>query len=69
MLGPGLLATFSLTSAYVLANFRPGVSLLKSKREILLVDSLYTEAIEAVKSQAALWASSPQLIWILSDII
>jgi hypothetical protein len=34
----------------------------------LLVESLYTKAIEAVKSQAALSASSPKLIWILGEI-
>jgi hypothetical protein len=34
----------------------------------LLVDSLYAEALEAVKSRAALSASSSELISILGDI-
>jgi hypothetical protein len=37
--------------------FRLGRSLLRSEHVILLVHSLYTEAIEAVKSRAALSAS------------
>jgi hypothetical protein len=47
---------------------RPGTSLLWSKSVILLVDSLYAEAIEAVKTRAALLASSSELIWILGEI-
>jgi hypothetical protein len=47
---------------------RPGRSLLRSERVIFLVDSLYAEAIETVKSQAALSASSHELIWILCEI-
>jgi hypothetical protein len=47
---------------------RPGRLLLRSKSVILLVDSLYAEAIEAVKSRATLWASSPKLIWIPGEI-
>jgi hypothetical protein len=47
---------------------RPGVSLLRSESVILHVDSLYVEAIEAVKSWAALSDSSPKLIWILGEI-
>jgi hypothetical protein len=39
-----------------------------SERVILLVDSLYAEAIEAVKLRAALSASTPELISILGDI-
>jgi hypothetical protein len=35
---------------------------------ILLVDSLYAEAIEAVKARTALSASTPELISILGDI-
>jgi hypothetical protein len=67
MLVPGSLATVSLTSADVLADFPdPGMSLLRSESIILLVDSLYVEAIEAVKPRAALSASSSELIWILS---
>jgi hypothetical protein len=51
MLDPGLLATVSLISVYV-----------------LLVDSLYAEAIEAEKARPALPASSSELIWILGKI-
>jgi hypothetical protein len=47
---------------------RPGTSLLRSKSVILLVDSLYAEAIEAVGSRAALFSSSSELIWILGEI-
>jgi hypothetical protein len=47
---------------------RPGTSLLRSESVIFLVDSLYGEAIEAVKSRAALSASSFGLIWIPSKI-
>jgi hypothetical protein len=57
MLDPGLIATVVLTSAYVLANFL-GIYLLRSEGVILLVDSLYAEAIETVKPRAALFASS-----------
>jgi hypothetical protein len=48
---------------------RPGRSLLRFKSVILLVDSLYTKAIEAVKSQAALSASSPELVWIRGEAL
>jgi hypothetical protein len=48
--------------------FRLGRSLLRSEHVILFVDSLYSEAIEAVKSCPALLASSPELIWILGEI-
>jgi hypothetical protein len=44
------------------------MSLLKSESVILLVDSLYAEATETVKSRVALLASSSELIWILGDI-
>ena len=44
------------------------MSLSRSESVILLVDSLYAEAIEAVKSRAALSASSSELIWILGEI-
>jgi hypothetical protein len=43
-------------------------SLLRSESVILLVDSLYAEAIDAVKLWAPLSASSPKLIWILGEI-
>jgi hypothetical protein len=41
---------------------RPGRRLLRSESVILLVDSLNAEVIEAVKSRAALSASSPSLL-------
>jgi hypothetical protein len=47
---------------------RPGISLLVSEYVTLLVASLYPEAIKAVKSHAALSASTPELISILGDI-
>jgi hypothetical protein len=45
---------------------KPGRSLFRSERVILLVANLYAEAIEAVKSRAALSASSPELISVLA---
>jgi hypothetical protein len=48
---------------------KPGRSLLRSKSVILLVDSLYDEEKEAVKSRAALSASTSDVILILRDII
>jgi hypothetical protein len=39
-----------------------------SESVTLLVASLYAEAIDAVKSRAALSASTPELISILGDI-
>jgi hypothetical protein len=45
----------------------PGRSLFKSETVILLVESLYAEAIEAANSRAGLSASTPELIWILGD--
>jgi hypothetical protein len=62
MLDLGLFATVSLTFAYVLANFSDQVCLLMPERVILLVAILCAEAIEAVKSRAALSASSSELI-------
>jgi hypothetical protein len=47
---------------------RPARSLLRSESAVLLVDSLYAEAIEAIKSLTDLSASSPELIWILGEI-
>jgi hypothetical protein len=49
-------------------NSNPGLSLFRVESLILLVDSLYAEATEAVKLHAALSASSPELMSILSDI-
>jgi hypothetical protein len=48
---------------------KPGRSLLKSESVMLLVESMYAEAIGAGKSRAALSAFSPELIWILGVII
>jgi hypothetical protein len=39
-----------------------------SKSVILLVDSLYAEAIEAVKSRAASSASTPESVSLIGDI-
>jgi hypothetical protein len=47
---------------------RPGISLFMSASVTILVVSLCAEAVEAVKSRAALSASSPKLISILDDI-
>jgi hypothetical protein len=47
---------------------RPGRSLLRSDSVILLVDSLYAEAIEAVNSWATLSPPSPELISIVGAI-
>jgi hypothetical protein len=47
---------------------RPGISLFMSESVTLLVASLYAKSIEAVKSRAALSASTPELISILGDI-
>jgi hypothetical protein len=58
-----------LTSDYVLSRLsRPDWSLFRSEGVILLVDSLYAEAVEAVKARAALSASSFKLTWILGEI-
>jgi hypothetical protein len=47
---------------------RAGIQLFRSGSVIFHIDSLYAEAIESVKSQAALWGSSPDLVWILGEI-
>jgi hypothetical protein len=47
---------------------KPGISLFNSASLILLVDSLYAEAMEAVNSSTALSASTPELIYFLGDI-
>jgi hypothetical protein len=47
---------------------RPGRSLFICKSVILLVDNLYAETIEAVKSRVILSASTPELILTLGDI-
>jgi hypothetical protein len=53
---------------YFNSRSRPGISLFISESVTLLVASLYAEAIEAIKSHAALSASTPELISILGDI-
>jgi hypothetical protein len=45
------------------------MSLLMSESVIVLVESLYAEVTEAVKSRAALSASFSKLIWTLGEII
>jgi hypothetical protein len=46
---------------------KPGKSLFKFETVTLHVDRLYGEAIEVIKSRAALSVSTPELIWILGD--
>jgi hypothetical protein len=58
---PSLVGVQGLQAAEV------GRSLFNSDKVILLVDSLYAEAMEAVKSHAALSASTLELISILGD--
>jgi hypothetical protein len=53
---------------YFNSRSRPGRSLFNSNKVILLVDSLYAEATEALKLQSALSASIPELISIQGDI-
>jgi hypothetical protein len=60
VLRPGSLVSchsFLFLFLYFNSRSMPGISLCKSANVILLVDSLYAEAIEAVKSRAALSAS------------
>jgi hypothetical protein len=47
---------------------KPGRSLFISENVTLLVDNLYAEATEAVKSRASLSVSTPELILIPGDI-
>jgi hypothetical protein len=54
MLGPRLLASVSLTSAYVLADSPDQADPYQGPSVIFLVDSLYAEAMEAVNFPAAL---------------
>jgi hypothetical protein len=55
--------SFLILFLYFNSRSRPGRSLFKSVNVILLVDSLYAEAIEAVKARAALSASTPDCGW------
>jgi hypothetical protein len=64
MLDLGLLATVFIVSACVLTY-----DLIQEDHGyVLLMDSLYAKATEAVKSHTALWASSSKLISILGDM-
>jgi hypothetical protein len=54
--------SFLILFLYFNSRSRPGRSLLKSVSVILLDANLYAEAMEAVKSRAALSASTPELI-------
>jgi hypothetical protein len=65
---PGYLPQFPCLRLWLSWLSRPGRSLLRSDGVILLVDSLYVEATEAVKSETAFSASFPELIWILGKI-
>jgi hypothetical protein len=47
---------------------KPRISLFNSESLILLVDSLYAEAMETVNSNTVLSASTPELIYFLGDI-
>jgi hypothetical protein len=70
-LRPGSLVSchnFLIFLLYLKRRSRPGISLFKSDKVILFVDSLYADAIEAVKARAALSASTPELISTLGDI-
>jgi hypothetical protein len=67
---PWFPATFSSYTFVLFSNRRSrlGRSLFNSDKVILLVDSLYAEAIKAVNARATLSASNPELISILDDI-
>jgi hypothetical protein len=58
---------FFILLLYFNNRSRPGRSLFNSDKLILLVDSLYADAIEAVKAHAALSASTPKLISTMGD--
>jgi hypothetical protein len=60
--------SFLILFLYCNSRSRPGRWSFKSVNVILLVDSLYVEAIEAVNARAALSASTPKLISILGYI-
>jgi hypothetical protein len=71
ILHPGSLVSchnFLILFLYFNSRSKPGRSLFNSDKAILLVDSLYAEAVEAIKARAALSASTPKLISILRDI-
>jgi hypothetical protein len=65
VLHPGSLVSchnFLILFLYFNNRSRSGRSLFNSDTVILLVDSLYADAMEAVKAHAALSASTPELI-------
>jgi hypothetical protein len=71
VLHPGSLVSchnFLIFFLYLKRWCRPGISLFKSDKVILFVDSLYADAVEAVKARAALSASTLKLISTLGDI-
>jgi hypothetical protein len=70
VLHPGSLVSChtSSSSSYILTADLDQVDRCLILIVILLVDSLYAEATEAVKSRAALSASTPDFIYILGDI-
>jgi hypothetical protein len=59
---------FLILFLYFYNRCRPGRSLFKTDKVILLVDSLYADAIDAVKALSALSASTLELISTLDDI-
>jgi hypothetical protein len=71
-LHPGSLVSchnFLILILYFNSRFRPGRLLFNSDKVILLVDSLYAEATEAVKARAALSASAPELISMIDQTV
>jgi hypothetical protein len=64
---PGLLLQFSSHFLYFNSWAKQDRSLLNSDKDISLVDGLYVEKIEAIKSHTTLSASIPELISILGD--
>jgi hypothetical protein len=48
---------------------KPGASYLQSKIVVLLVGSLYGEAVDAAKSRAVLTISLEEWIWVFGDMI
>jgi hypothetical protein len=64
LLHPGSLVSchnFLILFLYFNSQSRPSRALFNSDKVILLVDNLYSEAIEAVKAHAALSASTPRV--------
>jgi hypothetical protein len=59
---------FPASACVITNNLKTGCSLFMSGTVSSLVDNLYAEAIEAVKSHTSSSASTPELISILDDI-